>query len=144
MSTERAVAQRAVPLEPDAKGSDAETRRRAKSIPTALPLKPVTAPGDDSPSPADQARLWLLPRLTAIATGDNPLGIQPPDVFALWRKHREAAAHWNAPVIRYPRLAYGLVHTTAAVSAYWLLWATFSPAGLVITAALLAAFIYWF
>ena len=79
-----------------------------------------------------------------MATGDNPLGIQPPDVFALWRKHREAAAQWNAPVIRYPRLGYGVAHTSVAVTGYWLLWATFSPAGLVITAALLAAFFYWF
>lgn len=88
--------------------------------------------------------MWLLPRVTRLATGENPLGIQPPDVFALWRQHREAAARWNAPVIRYPRLAYGLGHTTAAVSAYWLLWATFSPAGLVITAVILAAFYHWF
>jgi len=88
--------------------------------------------------------MWLLPRVTALATGDNPLGIQPPDVFALWRQHREAAAHWNAALVRYPRLAYGLGHTGAAVSAYWLLWATFSPAGLVIVIALTWAFIHWF
>jgi hypothetical protein len=116
----------------------------ATALPAALPLKPVTHPKDDAPSPAEQARMWLLPRLTALATGDNPLGIQPPDVFALWRQHREAAGHWNAAVIRYPRLAYGLAHTSVAITGYWLFWATFSPAGLVITAALLAAFFYWF
>jgi hypothetical protein len=88
--------------------------------------------------------MWFLPRVTALATGDNPLGIQPPDVFALWRQHREAAAHWNAPVIRIPRLAYGLVHTGAVTTGYWLFWATFSPAGLILTGVLTWAFIHWF
>lgn len=89
-------------------------------------------------SPAEVARAWLLARWESIAHGGHPLHHDPPpNAAALWAQHQKAAGRIGTlwPIARYPRLAYGLVHTTAATAIYWLLWATFSPIGLIVTVA---------
>lgn len=78
-----------------------------------------------------------------IAHGHSLLHLDPPSVQGVWAGHRKAAEHWNAPLARGLRLSYGVVHTTATVPVYVLLWATSTPAGLIVTAALLAAAAIW-
>lgn len=147
---QRAVPERAVALGPPAAVSEEETRRRAKSVPASLPLQPVTAPEDNALSPAGEAlsrAIGAYGQIGAlyakVAHGHSLLHLDPPSVQAVWAGHRKAAAHWNSPIARSLRLFYGVLHTTATIPIYVILWATSTPAGLVITAVLLTAAAVW-
>lgn len=142
----RAVA----PRGPTAESHGVQARAREGTAPTALLLKPVTPPPADGGSPSEQAlsrainAYGQIGRLYAKAAhGHSLLHLDPPSVQAVWAGHRRAAAHWNSPLARGLRLSYGVLHTGATIPVYVLLWATSTPAGLIVTAALLAAGAVW-
>lgn len=143
--------ERAVPLpRPAAESQGVQARAREVTGQTALLLKPVTPPPADGESSAEQAvnralnSFGQISKLYAKAAhGHSLLHLDPPSVASVWAGHRKAAAHWNSPVARGLRLTYGVLHTTAVIPVYIVLWAISTPAGLLVTAALLTAAAVW-
>lgn len=138
-----AVPDEAVPAGPDAVSSEGETRRRAKSVPTALPSALSDTLTGHAPSSPEQAAERTRQYLASLLTGHSVLNLDPPSIRTTWAAHRKAAAHWEAALVRYPRLAYGLAHTTACAVIYLLLWACSTPAGLLVTAGSVTACWFW-
>jgi hypothetical protein len=123
---------------------------REPSVPTALPavqtaFSPLTRSGD-SPSRADEARerLALLgARVAARAVSISAVAMRPPSIQENHAAHREAAAQWEAALIRWPRHAWGFGHTCAKATADWLLAITFSPVGAVLAVAFIIVCWFW-
>jgi hypothetical protein len=79
--------------------------------------------------------VWLA-RVTAMAT-------RPLSVAELHAAHRDAAAQWEAGLLRVPRQVWGALHTAAHAAAFWLLAVLFSPAGAVLALAFIAVCWIW-
>lgn len=126
----------------------AEARRRAGSVPTALPLPPALPPdadtqGDRALSP-ELVRAWLLKRAEALKARElNLIHGPPPTLGAMHQRHKTAAAHWNGALPRNARLGWGALHTAVAAILYAALDAVFSPAGAVITVLAILIAINW-
>ena len=136
-------------VEPEAQIPDptpAEARGRAESVPTALPGIQLRNADGDSASRADEARERLavaFARVTARLAMTAAVATRPPSVKEMHASHREAAAQWEAGLIRWPRHAYGAAHTIAKAVTDWLFAITFSPAGLILAVAFLATLWFW-
>ena len=143
MSThaEEAV-QEAVVLDGTVPDSQRQCAQRAKSITTALPL-PQTP--DVSPRvAAARERLAVLgAQLAARAVSISAVAMRPPSIQENHAAHREAAAQWEAALIRWPRHAWGFGHTCAKATADWLLAITFSPVGAVLAVAFIIVCWFW-
>jgi hypothetical protein len=89
-------------------------------------------------------RAWLLRRAEAVKARELDLiHGPPPSLGAMHERHRVAASHWHSPLLRGVRSAYGGLHTAAYAQLLALGDATFSPAGLILTALLIYLLIYW-
>lgn len=123
---------------------------RGGTASTALLLEPVKPPRGDGESPAEQALNRAIGAFGQVdrlykraAHGHSLLHLDPPSVQSVWAGHRKAAARWDGALLRGLRLTYGVLHTAITVPVYIILWATSTPAGLVITAVLLTAAAVW-
>jgi hypothetical protein len=75
---------------------------------------------------------------------DSLIHSQPPTFHEAWRRHHECAGHYEAALLKYPRLVWGYFHLLVIKPLLNLLeWVTESPARLVITAIVLFL-IVWF
>jgi hypothetical protein len=90
-------------------------------------------------------RAWLQGRVTAFAAREFDVIHGPPPTLArMHERHRIAASHWDAAIIRKPRAAWGLLHIALAAALYAALDALFSPAGAAITIASVFICIHYF
>lgn len=117
----------------------AEARGRAKSVtrlPSELPGLPFPwgAPGD-AVSRAGGAATGAGKRVAAVLSRPV-IHLPAPAVSAVWAHHRAAASHWETWLVRWPRYAWGVLHTGVTAVVYGVLWATTSPAGFVVLVAL--------
>ena len=69
--------------------------------------------------------------------------MRPPSIQENHAAHREAAAQWEAALIRWPRHAWGFGHTCAKATVEWLLAITFSPVGAVLAVAFIIVCWFW-
>lgn len=113
----------------------AETRRRATII---TPAAPETA-DRDAASRAQAA----AERLSAALSGDSLLHAQPPSLHQSWTRHRQAAEHFEAVLLRYPRYLWGVIHTALKAALHAAEWVTESPPRLLVACLLIAAFWIW-
>ena len=131
---------------PDAADHRAAARRRA-SIVTELPSpepegSPAFPAAGHALSRAGEVAATASSRFADLAA--RPLiHLHPPAVSAVWARHHEAASHWDAALVRVPRLAWGVMHTGVTGVIYGLLWATSSPAGFVVLVVLTVACRIW-
>jgi hypothetical protein len=122
----------------------AEARGRASSIPTAFPLPLDPETGTGARWSPEVVRAWLLGRVEAVKARELDLIHGPPtSVAAMHERHRVAASHWRSPLLRGARSAYGALHTAIYAQLLALGDATFSPAGLILSALLVYLLVYW-
>src|ERR1035441_1811794 len=96
-------------VQPEAQIPDptpAEARGRAESVPTALSRIQLRNADGDVPSRADEVRDRLAvlgTQLAARAVSISAVAMRPPSISENHAAHREAAAQWEAALIRWPR-----------------------------------------
>jgi hypothetical protein len=135
---EKAVA----PPEPNV-DSSRQCAQRVNSVPAAFPGALSDTPGAHA---ASQARVRLATMAVwadGVLSGSSLLHADAPSLHHTWARHAAAARRWQVPVLRYPRYAYGAVHTSGAAAAYSLLWALSSPAGGFLALALLVYVLFF-
>jgi hypothetical protein len=126
------------PPETAAAPGDAESAQRAKSITRtdSIAFQAVT----------QGARTVFRGGVSALAALDRAgsLGDAQPPTFRQAREwHHKCAGHYQALIIRWPRLLWGYVHLLLIVpSARFCEWVTASPPRLIVAVALFCAF--WF
>ena len=116
--------------------SQPENAQRARSLPlpSLAALKPVT----------QRARAAGQGVARSVNGKDSLIHSQPPTFHEAWRRHHECAGHYEAALLKYPRLVWGYFHLLVIKPLLNLLeWVTESPARLVITAIVLFL-IVWF
>ena len=143
---QEAVAQRAQITDP----TRAETRGRAVSVPTALvTVQPALSPADRFGHALSRAGEWLeatetwRAKVAAWLARTCQMATRPPSAAELHAAHRDAAAQWEARLLRVPRQVWGALHTAAHAAAFWLLAVLFSPAGAVLALAFIAVCWIW-
>lgn len=136
-------------IRPAEMANRAEARGRA-SIIAKLPSAPLEgspegSPVAHSPSPAVGFIVLASARFEALCAGSllDALRTLPLLLAGTWECHRGAAQRWDAGVIRWPRHAWGVMHTAAAGTAYLLVAVAFSPAGFAVAVALSVACWLW-
>jgi hypothetical protein len=131
---------------PVAESQGGQARAR-ESVPIALPIVHHEATDDDSPSPLRQAQdraVAVIAYLRALfAVPARPLHHQPKSVVQTAAHHKEAAGHWEAGIIRWPRHMYGWGHTLLSAVMDVLKWVTEEPARAVIAVGILLACHFW-
>lgn len=136
-----------VPADEPVEGAHrAAARRRASSLaelpPGGTDQRVRVPPSGDAGSPGRGSAAAAGARLREVAS--RPLIHLPaPAMSALWARHQEAAWHWDAGVIRWPRQAWAVMHVAVTGLVYGLLWVTFSPAGFAALGVLVAACWFW-
>jgi hypothetical protein len=137
-----AVEEEEVPESPEPNIQAEAHAQRARSLTSALPS---SLPRDDAESLPGLPELvrewlqgpagWLQKRGAAFTAREFDVIHGPPPTLArMHERHRVAASHWDAAIIRKPRAAWGLLHITLAAALYAVLDALFSPVGALITA----------
>ena len=120
-----------------------------------------TATPESQPENAQRVRSLTLPSLNALAAvterarvagtaaaksangKDSLIHSQPPTFHEAWAHHHECARHYEAALLKYPRLAWGYFHLLVIKPLLnGLEWVTESPARFIVTAAILT--IIWF
>lgn len=140
---EKAVPQSAVQPKPDAASDEAETRRRAKSVPGALPLTPVAPPGTDAGANAESLIREALARfLGAFAVPKDTNVLHACGLHAAHHRHKQAAGGWGRA--GWARQVWGWLHLLLKACLFEPLdWVTESPARTITAVALLAACTHW-
>lgn len=139
-----AVREEAVEPDPGTSPQAQAHAQRATSVPTALPLPPVTDTPDDRWPAPDAVRAWLLSRLEAARKRELDLVHGPPgSLGSIHARHQRAAAHWNGALPRNLRLGWGALHTAIAAVLYAALDAAFSPAGALLAVLFIIACWHW-
>jgi hypothetical protein len=82
-------------------------------------------------------------RAAAVTTGASLLHAQPPSLADSRKRHHEAAGHFEAALLRYPRLAWGYLHLALKAGLHVLEWVTESPPRLLVAAAFLVILYFW-
>jgi len=109
---------------------------------TSLPLAPVDVAQGDAASRAREA-LLRFGALFAIPAGTSLLHAQPPSLRQAHDRHKEAAKHWEAGLIRWPRHLWGYGHTAFKALLHIIEWVTESPARFIVAVLFLAACWLW-
>ena len=92
---------------------------------------------------ADGLGLWL--RLQSAFAGASLLDATPPALILIWERHCTAAKAWNTWMLRWPRYAWGAVHTCLiAPVGYFIIWATDSIPKAIGTLIVLLTIALWF
>lgn len=134
--------QSAVPDEtPAPKSQGVQARAREASVPTALPVLLA----DDAPPPQIPPQVrdaWA--RLTGAFT--IPKGtdvLRASGLHAAHTRHQEAAALWDAAIMRAPRRAWGYLHLLLKACIGVLDWITESPARTIAAVIVTVACTHW-
>ena len=136
---QEAAAREGSSLETAEPESKAESAQRARSItlPPAAALTAVT----------ERVRRAGQVASRAAAVLDKPGSLahsQPPTFVQARDRHHECARHYEAPILRWPRLLWGWFHLLVIMPVLYLaVWVTESPARFLITAAITAAAWYF-
>ena len=73
----------------------------------------------------------------------RPLHTAPPAIAVTWQRHREAASQWEAALARWLRHGWGVIHVAVTGVTYGVVLVTATPAGFVVTAALILSLWFW-
>ena len=146
---DESAVQGALPSESAAGFQQAEARRRARSIPNALPLHPDAKPGVLVPvTQGDQAAGYVAAFERAakwfdrIQAGESVLHTPPATMAAARERHHAAAGHFPGWLPRAVRLAYGYIHLSVKAALHLIDWVLESPPRLIVTLAAIAALWY--
>ena len=124
---------------PESQGVQA--RAREASVPAALPvLLPADAPSPQVPPQAREALGRLLGAFT-IPKGTDVL--RASGLHAAHTRHGEAAAQWEAAVMRIPRRAWGYLHLLLKACIGVLDWVNESPARTIAAVIVTVACTHW-
>ncbi len=109
-------------------------RARSLTLPSLTALKPVT----------ERARVAGRKAARSANGKDSLIHSQPPTFHEAWRRHQECAAHYEAALLKYPRLAWGYFHLLVIKPLLnGLEWVTESPARFFV-AVIVLFLIVWF
>ena len=139
MTEVREEAREGSPAETAPPSPDAESAQRAKSLtqPQSVALDVVTQSG----------RAAFRFTMSVIAAADRAgslADVQPPTLRQARDWHHRCAGHYQAALLRWPRLLWGYVHLLIIKPALnGLEWVTASPARAFVAAALLAVAWIW-
>jgi hypothetical protein len=86
---------------------------------------------------------WAFPAVSAAFTGGSLLHAQPPSLAQTWTRHQQAARHYEAGMIRWPRYAWGGTHVALKAFLHIVEWVTDSPFRFVVAVLLVAACWFW-
>lgn len=127
----------------------AQSAQRARSLPAALPDVHHEPVSGDAPSPppdrAERLRMAAT-RLVALFTvpaGTSVLHTRPPSLAQAATRHKEAAAHWEALAVRWPRRMWGWAHVALKALFHATEWVTDNPARFIVALAIAAACWLW-
>lgn len=137
--------QSAPPLpEPAAKSHGVQARAREATPPAALPLTPVLPPkADPGPVVPEQAREALGKLLSAFTIPKGTDVLRASGLHAAHTRHLEAAAQWEAAVMRVPRRAWGYLHLLLKACIGVLDWITESPVRTIAAVIVTVACSHW-
>lgn len=147
-----ALREEAVPEGPETRPQAEAHAQRAISVATALPFADSEGDAESLPGVPELVREWLSgpagwvqKRGAAFAAREFDVIHGPPPTLArMHERHRVAASHWDAALIRKPRQAWGLLHIALAAVLYAALDALFSPVGAVLAGLfILTAIHFW-
>jgi hypothetical protein len=118
-----------------------QSAQRARSLPPA----PGGAP-QATPDITERDRLPVVrnarARALAALSGPSLLHARPPSLAEQRERHHQAAAHFEAALLRWPRLAWGYWHLAVKAVLHLTEWVLESPPRLAAAAAV--AVIVWF
>jgi hypothetical protein len=116
----------------------AQNAQRAKS----LPLASVDVTQGDA-TLAVAAWIARLRAALTLPAGTSLLHAQPSSLAQTHTRHKEAAGHWEAGLVRVPRRLWGYGHLALKALLHVIEWVTDSPVKFVIAAAFLVACWFW-
>ena len=136
--------QSAAPEETPTPESQGVQARARDSVPTALPLTPVLPPGGEPEHLLpEQAREALRKILGAFTIPKGTDVLRASGLHAAHARHKEAAAQWEAAVMRVPRQAWGYLHLLLKACIGVLDWVTESPARTIAAVIVTVAATHW-
>ena len=119
---------------------------REPSVPTALvTVQPASSPADrfaHALSRAQDAGDRLKASLVT-ASSVSVVQVKPPSLAEHHARHREAVAHREAAIARWPRRTWGAFHVLLVAVLRGVEWVTETPVRFVLTVAFLASLWFW-
>jgi hypothetical protein len=128
--------------------------RRERSRASSIHITPDFPPEGSEPSApevTERNRLAGLARFQAraqaaaarVTSGSSLLTARPPSLAESRERHHVAAGHFEAGLIRWPRLAWGYFHLAIKTLLRVIEWVTESPPRLAVTLVLIAVLHFW-
>lgn len=128
-----------IPAElPELPSADA-SRRGAQARVDTLPPLPSKVTQGDSAAKVKFAQAFA----SRVLAGDSLLYARPVSLADMWAGHQQAAGHYNALLAKWPRYAWGALHTALTAVLYVLVWVAESPPRLAVAAAVVAGCWFW-
>lgn len=112
-----------VPSDAETESQGAEARPRATSVPTSL--HEVTERSRWARLTGFQAKAQAA--AAGVTSGASLLHARPPSLAESRQRHHVAAGHFEAGLLRWPRLAWGYCHLALKALLHVIEWVTESP-----------------
>jgi len=131
--------QREVPSAAGNESQGAEAHPRATSVPASLPE--VTERNRWGWLTGSRAKAQAA--AAGVTSGASLLHARPPSLAESRERHHVAAGHFEAGLIRWPRIAWGYFHLAVKTVLHVIEWVTESPPRVIVAIVLIVVLKIW-